>query len=96
MLSFRKGNKASLSFGRTSAGIVCYFWGSFGTIEGTIYFSSVSIREIPHHRLYIQGNRNAHKLKRITFDGGRRGWEEEEEEEEEEVRIKVMRTRGLP
>ena len=67
--------KASLSFGRTSAGIVCYFWGSFGTIEGTIYFSSVSIREIPHHRLYIQGNRNAHKLKRITFDGGRRGWE---------------------
>ena len=68
-------NKASLSFGRTSAGIVCYFWGSFGTIEGTIYFSSVSIREIPHHRLYIQGNRNAHKLKRITFDGGRRGWE---------------------
>ena len=67
-------NKASLSFGRTSAGIVCYFWGSFGTIEG-IYFSSVSIREIPHLRLYIQGNRNAHKLKRITFDGGRRRWE---------------------
>ena len=66
-------NNASLSFGRTSAGIVCYFWGSFGTIEGTIYFSSVSIREIPHHRLYIQGNRNAHKLKRITFDGGGRG-----------------------
>ena len=61
---------------------MCYFWGSFGTIEGTIYFSSVSIREIPHYRLYIQGNRNAHKLKRITFDDG---WE---------LRIKVMRTRG--
>ena len=26
-------DKASLSFGRTSAGIVCYFWGMFHTIE---------------------------------------------------------------
>ena len=30
--------KASLLFGRTSAGIVCFFWGSFGAIEGTIYY----------------------------------------------------------
>ena len=30
-----KYNKASLSFGRTSAGIVCYFWGMFHTIESS-------------------------------------------------------------
>ena len=35
MLVLDSGNKASLSFGRTSAGIVWCFWGMFHTIETT-------------------------------------------------------------
>ena len=51
-------DKASLSFGRTSAGIVWCFWGSFITIGITIFYCGVLIAGLflnfikmsPHYR----------------------------------------------